>query len=107
MPTVKNRLFQPIGVMLSDGTMLRLQSREEREVTAADLEAPQLRALIANGQLELRQREREEGAAPPREPVAEPKVPAPPEPEPAGGPESRRRKGRKGFLGLRNEDDTE
>jgi hypothetical protein len=108
MPIVKNRLFQPIGVMLSDGTMLHLQSREEREVSAADLDAPDLKALIASGQLAVRERDtRGSAAPPPREPILEPKRPAPSDSEPSEGPESRRHKGRKGFLGLRREDETE
>ena|SRR6266446_10284100 len=108
MPTIKNRMFQPIGVMLSDGTMLHLQSREERDVSASDLDAPHLKALIASGQLALRDRDRQvSAAAPPREPILEPKRPAPSESEPAEGPESRRHKGRKGFLGFRREDETE
>jgi hypothetical protein len=108
MPIIKNRLFQPIGVMLSDGTMLHLQSREERDVSPADLDAPHLKGLIASGQLALQERDRPESAAPPpREPILEPKHPAPSESEPAEGPESRRHKGRKSFLGLRREDETE
>jgi hypothetical protein len=62
MPIIKNRLFQPIGVMLSDGTMLHLQSREERDVSAAELDAPHLKGLIASGQLALRERDQENTA---------------------------------------------
>jgi hypothetical protein len=82
MPIIKNRLFQPIGAMLSDGTMLHLGSREERDVSAAALDAPHLKGLIASGQLALRERE--------------PTRPAPQESEPAEPPESHRPKGRKG-----------
>ena len=108
MPIVKNTLFQPLGVLLSDGTMLHLQSREEREVSAADLDAPHLRALLAGGQLALGERDRQRSTAPPsQDPAAETARPAPPEPEPADEPEPRRPKGRRGSLGTQRDDETE
>ena len=103
MPMIKNRLFQPIGVMLSDGTMLHLQSREEREVASADLDAPHLKAMIASGELALRDLEvQASAAASPQESSSAPESPAP-----AEEPEPRPHKGRKGIPGRRHDDRTE
>jgi hypothetical protein len=53
MPTIRNRLFQPLGLLLSDGTMLHLPPRAEREVPAAELDTPPFKAAMASGQLAL------------------------------------------------------
>jgi hypothetical protein len=53
VPTVKNRMFQPLGIMLSDRTMLHIPSRAECEVAAAELDGPHLKAVLASGQLAL------------------------------------------------------
>lgn len=107
MPVIKNRLFQPTGAMLSDGRMLHFQSREERDVSASDLDSPHLQSLIASGQLALRERDGQASAAPPHEPMDESTPPTPSESEPAPAPESRRPKRRAGQLGPRHEDETE
>jgi hypothetical protein len=86
VPTIKNRMFQPLGLMLRDGTMLHLPPRAEREVAAAELGAPPFQAAVANGQLSVRVRAL---------PAVEPARPAPPEPEPSPAPEPLRRRPRK------------
>jgi hypothetical protein len=99
---IKNRLFQPIGVMLGDGTMLHLQSREEREVSLADLDAPHFKAMLASGELAVRDLEvQASAAAAPQQSSSAPESPAPAEPEP------RPHKGRRGILGRRQDDQTE
>jgi len=82
VPIIKNMRFQPTGAMLSDGTMLHLLSREEREVSTSDLQAPHLKGLIASGQLALQERDREESAAQSGKPIADSARPEPTESEP-------------------------
>ena len=103
MPMIKNRLFQPIGVMLGDGTMLHLQSREEREVSSADLDAPHFKAMIASGELAVRDLGVQASAAA----AAQQSSSAPESPAPAEEPEPRPHKGRRGLLGRRQDDKTE
>jgi hypothetical protein len=64
MPTIRNRMFQPLGLMLSDGTMLHLPPRAEHEVPAAELDTPPFKAALATGQLALLARAPVELAAP-------------------------------------------
>jgi len=95
MPMIKNRLFQPVSVLLSDGKTLYLQSREAIEVSDADLESEHLKALLASEQVMLWDR-RDGSAAPSREPPADAAVSETPEdPEPRGPRE------RMGSLGHR------
>lgn len=51
MPKIKNRLFQPLAVMLEGGKTIRLQSREVAEVSAADLNSSHLQSLIKRGDI--------------------------------------------------------
>lgn len=53
MPTLKNRMFQPLGVLLSDHTMLHVAARGECRVAAAELDGPHLKAVLQSGQLAL------------------------------------------------------
>lgn len=46
MPKIKNRLFQPISVLLPGGKSLYFQSRQEIEVSSADLDAPHLKTMM-------------------------------------------------------------
>ncbi len=107
MPVIKNRLFQPTGALLSDGRMLQFQSREERDVSATDLDSPHVQSLIASGQWALRERDGQGSAAAPHEPMVESTHPAPSESEPAPAPESPRPKRRAAQPGPRHEDETE
>ena len=53
MPIVRNRLFQPVGVLLTDGNTLYLQSRQEVEVSKADLDSPHLKSMLLSDKLVL------------------------------------------------------
>lgn len=98
MPIVRNRLFQPVGILLTDGRTLYLQSRQAIEVLEVDPDSPHLKSMLASEQLMLT----EPGAPvsiPPRsqplesagpEPVATEEVPM----EAAEQTEPRSRKGR-------------
>ena len=97
MPVIKNRMFQPLGVMLRDGTMLHMSSRAQCEVAVRELDAPHLRATLAAGQVALLARvDPADGARQPSGPLLEPASPDPPEPETAAASASRARKARKG-----------
>lgn len=90
-------MFQPLGVMLSDGTMLHMPSRAQREVPTHELDAPHLKAVMASGQVALQARaDPADGAPQPSGPLLEPASPGPPEPETAAASASRARKARKG-----------
>lgn len=97
VPVIKNRMFQPLGVLLSDGTMLHMPPRAQREVAAPELDAPHLRATLASGQVALLARvDQADGARQPPAPRPEPASPGPPEPETAAAATPRSRKARKG-----------
>ncbi|MEF8701263.1 MAG: hypothetical protein V5B33_18520 [Candidatus Accumulibacter sp. UW20] len=53
MPIVRNRLFQPVGILLTDGRALYLQSRQAIEVSDTDLDSPHLKSMLASEQLML------------------------------------------------------
>lgn len=105
MPTLKNRLFQPVGVLLGDGRMLHLQSRQAIEVSSADLDSPHLQSMLASEQLMLTEPSAQVSVPPRRQPP-EP-VAAEPAPAEAEETESRRHKGRRGARGYRGEDKSE
>ncbi len=94
MPVIKNRLFQPLSVLLADGTSLYLQSREAIEVSDADLQSEHLKALMESEQVALWDRRAGTGA-PSREPRDETTSEAPEDAEPRGS------RGRKGSPGHR------
>lgn len=50
---IKNRTFQPVGILLRDGSMLHLPPRGEREVESAEMEGDHLKSMLAGNQLEL------------------------------------------------------
>jgi len=58
MPKIKNRLFQPLAVLLEDDKTLHLQSREEVDVGRKDLESPHLQSLMKRGDIALVDEER-------------------------------------------------
>jgi hypothetical protein len=80
VPILKNRMFQPLGVMLSSGTMLHVSSRAEHAVAEAELDAPHVRAMLASGQLMV---------------LARPVQAEAPSPDPPPQPLPRRRRARK------------
>jgi hypothetical protein len=51
MPKIKNKLFQPLAVLLENEKTLHVQSRQELEVDKKDLESAHLQALIKRGDL--------------------------------------------------------
>lgn len=93
MPVIKNRMFQPLGVMLSDGTMLHMPPRAQCEVAVAELDAPHLRATLASGQ--LARLDPADGARQASGPLLEPASLDPPGPETAAASAPRLRKARK------------
>ena len=58
MPRIKNRLFQPLAVLLEGEKTLHLQSREEMEVDRKDLESVHLQSLMKRGDIGLVEEER-------------------------------------------------
>ena len=48
---IKNRTFQPVGVLLRDGSMLHLAPRAQREIAPAEMEGAHLKGVLASGQL--------------------------------------------------------
>lgn len=53
MPILKNRMFQPLGILLSNHTMLHIAARGECKVDAAELNGAHLKAVLESGQLAL------------------------------------------------------
>lgn len=68
MPTLKNRTFHPLGLLLRDHSMLHIAARDVTEVAASELDGPHLKAMLDSDQLVL--------LSPEAPPAAEP-VPAP------------------------------
>jgi hypothetical protein len=64
MPKIKNKLFQPLAVLLEDVKTLHLQSREEVEVGRKDLESSHLQALMKRGDIALIEEERKHETEP-------------------------------------------
>jgi len=58
MPKIKNKLFQPLAVLLEGEKTLHVQSREEFEVDRKDLESAHLQALIKRGDIAVIEEER-------------------------------------------------
>jgi hypothetical protein len=107
MPKIRNRLFQPLGIMLANGTMLHVRSREECDVSEADLDSAHLQGLMASGQLALATGDRQAIAAPAHDSAVEPERTAPTDAGPEQVAESRRAEERKDDFGPRHEDETE
>lgn len=76
MPIVRNRLFQPVGILLTGGRSLYLQSRQAIEVSEADLDSPHLKTMLASEQLMLTEPAAEVSAPADRQPT-ESAVPGP------------------------------
>lgn len=51
MPKIKNKLFQPLTVLLGGGKTLYLSSREVADVSQSDLDTPHLQAMLKRGDL--------------------------------------------------------
>jgi len=51
MPKIKNKLFQPLAVLLEGDKTLHVRSREEFEVDRKDLESAHLQALMKRGDI--------------------------------------------------------
>jgi hypothetical protein len=67
MPKIKNKLFQPLAILLEDEKTLHLRSREETEVGRKDLESSHLQTLMKRGDIALVEEEkRHETEARPR-----------------------------------------
>lgn len=49
MPKIKNKLFQPVMVVVSSDKSLFFQSRAEKVVTNADMDSSHLKSLLAGG----------------------------------------------------------
>jgi hypothetical protein len=64
MPKIKNKLFQPLAVLLEDDKTLHLQSREEIEVGRKDLDSAHLQALMKRGDIALVEEERKHESEP-------------------------------------------
>jgi hypothetical protein len=64
MPKIKNKLFQPLAVLLEDDKTLHLQSREEIEVGRKDLESAHLQALMKRGDIALVEEGRKHASEP-------------------------------------------
>lgn len=58
MPKIKNRLFQPLAVLLEGDKTVHLQSRQEFEVDRKDLESTHLQELIKRGDIAVVEEER-------------------------------------------------
>jgi hypothetical protein len=58
MPRIKNKLFQPVMVMMGGGKTVYLQSREEVEVTEKDLDSPHLKGMIVGNDIALVEEEK-------------------------------------------------
>jgi len=57
MPKIKNKLFQPLAVLLEDDKTLHLRSREEIDVDSKDLNSAHLQTLMKRGDIALVQEE--------------------------------------------------
>jgi hypothetical protein len=53
MPKIKNKLFQPLAVLLEGEKTLYLQPRQEIEVDRKDVESAHLQTLMKRGDLAL------------------------------------------------------
>jgi hypothetical protein len=64
MPKIKNKLFQPLAVLLEGDKTLHVQSREEFEVDRKDLESPHLQALMKRGDIAVVEEDRKRDSEP-------------------------------------------
>lgn len=53
MPKIKNKLFQPVTVLLGGGKTLYLSSREVADVSQSDLDAPHVQTMLERGDLAM------------------------------------------------------
>jgi len=53
MPRIKNKLFQPLSILLAGEKTLYLRSRETAELSASDMDSSHLQSLIKAGQVAL------------------------------------------------------
>jgi len=51
MPHIKNKLFQPLTILLEGDKTLYLQAREEAEVSNTQLNSPHLQSLIKSADI--------------------------------------------------------
>ena len=51
MPQIKNKLFQPLTVLLEGDQTLYLQAREQAEVSNAQLNSPHLQSLLKSADI--------------------------------------------------------
>jgi hypothetical protein len=64
MPKIKNKLFQPLVVLLEGDKMLHVQSREEFEVDSKDLQSAHLQALMKRGDIAVVEEDRKRESEP-------------------------------------------
>jgi hypothetical protein len=64
MPKIKNKLFQPLAVLLEDEKTLHLRSREQIDVDSKDLESAHLQTLMQRGDIALVEEERKQQSEP-------------------------------------------
>lgn len=64
MPKIKNKLFQPLAVLLEGDKTLHVQSREEFEVDRKDLESAHLQALMKRGDIAVVEEDRKRESEP-------------------------------------------
>jgi hypothetical protein len=64
MPKIKNKLFQPLVVLLEGDKMLHVQSREEFEVDSKDLQSAHLQALMKRGDIAVVEEDRKRESDP-------------------------------------------
>jgi hypothetical protein len=64
MPKIKNRLFQPLAILLEDEKTLHLQSREQIDIDSKDLDSAHLQALMKRGDIALMDEERKRETEP-------------------------------------------
>jgi hypothetical protein len=61
MTKIKNKLFQPLTVLVSGNRSIYLQGRKEAEVSKGDLETDHVKALINQGHIAVVDSENEAG----------------------------------------------
>jgi hypothetical protein len=64
MPKIKNKLFQPLVVLLEGDKTLHVQSREEFEVDRKDLQSAHLQALMKRGDIAVVEKDRKRESEP-------------------------------------------
>jgi hypothetical protein len=51
MPQIKNKLFQPLTILLEDDKTLYLQAREEAQVSSSQLNSPHVQSLLKSADI--------------------------------------------------------